>query len=152
MGGSWEVGRAEGAGGAEKGSGQGSRDDGRQTQALRCREVTLQHFVLWCLSWPGMDRLKEWKHRAGLGPCQRWAHSRRQKVQRGEERGEPPALGDGHQPGRWDKAGHGRAGAGAGHCRAAWMSLGWEQKCWSCFTWEMSWPDASEQVLKNQNN
>ena len=32
-------------------------------------------------------------------------------MRREGERGEPPALGDGHQPRRWDKAGHGRAGA-----------------------------------------
>ena len=146
------MGRAEGGGGAEKGSGQGSRDDGRQTQALRCGEVTLRHLNLWCLSGPGVDRLKEWKHRAGLGPCQGRAHSRRQKVRRGGKRGELPALGDGHQPGRWDKAGHGWAEAWGWALQGSLDELGPGAKVLELLYLGMSWPDASEPVLKNQNN
>ena len=73
-------------------------------------------------------------------------------MQRGEERGEPPALGDGHQPGRWDKLGHGRAEAWGWALQGSLDELRPGAKVLELFYLGMSWPDASEQVLKNQNN
>ena len=74
-------------GGAEWGSGQGSRHDGGQTQALRRGEMTLRHLVPWRLSGPGVCQAKgmEMQSRAGSRPRTRSQHGA--EVQR-EERGE----------------------------------------------------------------
>ena len=113
MGGSWEVGGAEGGGGAEKGSGQGSRDDGGQTgsEMWGGGSPTLGSLVPF---WAWRGQAKGMEAQSGAGSLPRTGSQ--QEAEGAEGRREGGAASTGRRPSA------GEVGQGGARPGRAW---GW---------------------------